>query len=146
MASARTWALRKGHACTGGANAGAVAARLALLARGRARRGAEETRRARRAASAAGAGRVLPGLDGEEPDDVTKKFLGGRDSYSLNGCDEADECYSSQDIFFLEVCVLNTICDNGAELFELEIGQDFYCQLSDAGMERLKTWILARGK
>lgn len=92
------------------------------------------------------AGRVLPGLDGEEPDDVTKKFLGGRDSYSLNGCDEADECYSSQDIFFLEVCVLNTICDNGAELFKLEIGQDFYCQLSDAGMERLKTWILARGK
>lgn len=52
------------------------------------------------------------------------KPLGGRGSYSKPGCNSASQCYSSQDIFFLEVCVINSICDNGSQLFDLEIGQE----------------------
>ena len=72
-----------------------------------------------------------------------QKPLGGRDSYSKRGCNSADVCYSSQDIYFLEVCILNSICDNGAQLFELQVGQIFHCELSESRLEQVKHWILA---
>ena len=87
------------------------------------------------------AGEERPSAGGDAPDRVSRKYLGGRDSYSLDGCNDADDCYSSQDIFFLEVCILNTVCENGAELFELEIGDIFNCDISMDRLGLLRDWM-----
>ena len=51
-------------------------------------------------------------------------------------------CYASGDIFYLEVCLLNAICENGAELFSLAIGQEWHCQLSEERLARLKATMI----
>lgn len=54
----------------------------------------------------------------------------------------------SGDIFYLEVCLFNTICKNGHELFAMHrVGRngltpEFRCQLDQAGVERLKQWLM----
>ena len=45
--------------------------------------------------------------------------------------------------FYLEICIYNQICANGAELFHLARGQAWECQLSAAGLVRLKEMLLA---
>ena len=35
--------------------------------------------------------------------------------------------YATDDIFYLEVCLFNQICTNGAELFTLDEGQEWTC-------------------
>ena len=44
---------------------------------------------------------------------------------------------TAQDVLYLEVCVFNEICANGADLFNLEVGQPFRCDLHDAKFEEL---------
>ena len=56
----------------------------------------------------------------------------------------ATRCYSSGDIFHLEVCILNELCGNGRELFHLEIGEEWHCDLSHDNFVRLKSWLSAR--
>ena len=55
---------------------------------------------------------------------------------------KCDGGYATDDIFFLEVCLLNQICVNGHELFELKVGQPFYCQFDDARFIELKEILL----
>lgn len=69
--------------------------------------------------------------------------LGSTDSYAGEGCESTDQCYWSGDIFHLEVCLLNAICDNGEELFHLQIGQPWRCQLSQQRMASLKSVLLS---
>ena len=51
--------------------------------------------------------------------------------------------WANNDIFFLEVCLFNQICNNGPALFSLEIGEAFVCDLSIDGFKELQS-ILAK--
>ena len=42
------------------------------------------------------------------------------------------ESYASSDVFYLQVCILSAICKNFFQLYVLDEGQDFHCELSDA--------------
>ena len=66
--------------------------------------------------------------------------LGSCTGYAPAGC--GDFGYASLDIYFLEVCIYNTICSNGAELFDLDAGEDWVCHLHHEGFVQLKTWML----
>lgn len=72
--------------------------------------------------------------------------LGSCNSYAPEGCGR--NAYGSGDIFYLEVCLFNTICKNGHELFAMHrVGRngltpEFRCQLDQAGVERLKQWLM----
>ena len=50
--------------------------------------------------------------------------------------------YATDDVFYLEVCILNQICENGAEIFDLNVGDPFRCQVSDARMRELQSLLL----
>ena len=65
--------------------------------------------------------------------------LGSCNSYAPAGCDE-NFGYGSSDIFFLEVCIYNTICKNGADVFKLDVGEAFHCELHREGFVKLKNW------
>lgn len=67
--------------------------------------------------------------------------LGSCNSYAPAGCDE-NFGYGSSDIFFLEVCIYNTICKNGADVFKLDVGEAFHCELHHEGFVKLKNWLL----
>ena len=48
---------------------------------------------------------------------------------------ENGECpagkFAVGDVFFAEVCILNRMCENGAGLFQLDVGQEISCDLSE---------------
>ena len=67
--------------------------------------------------------------------------LGSCSGYAPLGCEDG---YASSDIFFLETCFYSMMCSNHDELFELGVGEDFNCELSRPGFERLRNYILAR--
>ena len=74
---------------------------------------------------------------------IAHQPLGATNSYSQ--CSGGpSRCYWSGDIFHLEVCLLSAICDNGAEIFKLELGQAWHCKLSEARLKRLKGWMLSK--
>lgn len=50
--------------------------------------------------------------------------------------------YTTDDVFYLEVCMYSQICANGNELFELMRGEDFYCKFSRAGYQELQQTLL----
>lgn len=41
--------------------------------------------------------------------------------------------FASNDLFYLEVCVFNKICKNAWQLWKVEKGQDFMCDVGDPG-------------
>lgn len=59
--------------------------------------------------------------------------------YHPAGCGRVG--YSSSDIFFLEACYYNQICENSDALWRLDDGQDFRCKFSPAGLEQLVGWV-----
>ena len=59
------------------------------------------------------------------------------------GC-RLDLSYANDDIFFLEVCLFNQICRNQADLFNVEVGQDFECDLSPHGFWQLRDLLTDR--
>ena len=79
-----------------------------------------------------------PGCLGWEAHQV----LGSTDAYSSPECHNTDDCFWSGDVFHLEVCLLNSICDNGAEIFSLAVGELWHCNVSDAGLDQVKRWLL----
>ena len=54
------------------------------------------------------------------------------------GAYQGDGYYSENDIYYLELCVLNEICANRAQLFALDSGDAFKCDFDAAGHESLK--------
>ena len=38
----------------------------------------------------------------------------------------------------------STMCSNGHELFDLQVGDVFHCELSEAGYNQLRDWVLAQ--
>ena len=59
----------------------------------------------------------------------------------LNGCDVG---YATDDIFYLETCIYNQICDNHDELFRLRVGKPFHCQLNQTKYIEMQHWLLAK--
>lgn len=55
---------------------------------------------------------------------------------------ECNGGYATDDIYFLEICLLNQLCTNNHELFDLEVGQFFVCQLDEARFWELKEILL----
>lgn len=47
------------------------------------------------------------------------------------------DAYSTDDIYFLEVCMTSFYCKNGAELFTLEIDDFFVCDFSEEKFDEL---------
>jgi hypothetical protein len=58
------------------------------------------------------------------------------------GAYQGDGYYSENDIYYLEVCVLNEICANRDELFRLDRGGHFRCQYDSAGHAELRDGLL----
>ena len=46
--------------------------------------------------------------------------------------------YATDDIFFLEVCLFNQMCTNGADLFALQAGEAFHCDFSAERVHELE--------
>ena len=68
--------------------------------------------------------------------------LGACDSYAPAGCGNGWG-YGTSDIFYLEVCIFERICRNGADLYNLNVGDNFHCEVSRQGMLQLKQWLLS---
>jgi len=54
--------------------------------------------------------------------------------------------YATDDIFYLEVCVLNQICSNGERIFELRAGEEFTCEYSSERFRELQHLLLTPPK
>ena len=65
--------------------------------------------------------------------------IGSCSGYHPSGC--YDQGYASSDIFFLEVCIYSTMCRNSDELFQVEVGDAFHCDMDWDGWERLRRWV-----
>ena len=50
----------------------------------------------------------------------------------VNG--NCDSHYAISDVYFVEVCVINHVCRNKAELFALQVGELFECDLDEAAV------------
>lgn len=60
-----------------------------------------------------------------------------------DSCESDDEPgFGNDDVFFLEVCLLNQVCLNGAQLFELEDYEEFVCDFSPTGFGELRRILL----
>ncbi|KAL1498677.1 hypothetical protein AB1Y20_013989 [Prymnesium parvum] len=64
---------------------------------------------------------------------------GWRPPDARTGCSDG---YATDDIFYLEVCIFNQICSNGEEIFGLEVGQPFHCDLSSQRFYELKRIVM----
>lgn len=49
--------------------------------------------------------------------------------------------FTNDDIYFMEICLFNQICENKQELFELVVGQEFVCDFSPTRFAELETII-----
>ncbi|KAL1524411.1 hypothetical protein AB1Y20_019306 [Prymnesium parvum] len=50
--------------------------------------------------------------------------------------------YATDDIYYLEICMYNEICDNGDDIFKLSTGEPFQCELSERRFHQLKDVLL----
>jgi len=73
-------------------------------------------------------------LDGYPP-------FGRCSGYTSSACSDTVG-FANDDIFYLEVCLFSQVCSNAAEMFDLDVGDRWVCQLGHAGFDRLKGWLL----
>jgi len=77
------------------------------------------------------------------PAELRPEYIGACTGYHPEGC--FDDGYASYDIFFLEACMYSTICSNSAELFQLQVGDTYHCELDHDGFGRLRDWMTQFG-
>ena len=65
--------------------------------------------------------------------------IGSCSGYAPLGCRAG---YASSDIFFLEACFYSMMCSNRDQLFWVEPGADWECNLDRRGFERMRDMIL----
>ena len=65
--------------------------------------------------------------------------LGDCNSYAPLGCANG---YASGDIFYLEVCVYDMMCSNRNEMWALNPGDPWACEMEYAGYKQLYQWVL----
>ena len=46
-----------------------------------------------------------------------------------------------EDVYFAEVCLLSTICTNTDDLFSVNDGEPFFCQLDRSAYDRFFEWL-----
>lgn len=51
--------------------------------------------------------------------------------------------YTTDDIYYLEICLINEICENGADVFKTDGGQAFRCKFSDTRFRALQEILLS---
>ena len=51
--------------------------------------------------------------------------------------------YATDDIFYLEVCMMNQICKNGEHLFHMQAGEEFQCDYDPARFRELQNLLLS---
>ena len=51
--------------------------------------------------------------------------------------------YATDDIFYLELCMLNQICTNGHRIFQLRAGQEFECDYSSQRFRELERMLVS---
>ena len=49
--------------------------------------------------------------------------------------------FANDDIYYLEACLFSQVCSNNEELFAVEKGQDFICEVNKAGIIELQGWL-----
>ena len=59
--------------------------------------------------------------------------------YSPQGCGR--HAYSNDDIYFLEICMFSKICANNWELFNINPGDWFHCQISEEGFREMQGFL-----
>ena len=83
-------------------------------------------------------------------DGGTGKMLGDcrgwKPPYAAKACGavgaQHTDAYSTDDIYFLEVCIFSFICDNGEELFGLQPGDFYVCQFNGAKFDELADLLI----
>ena len=83
-------------------------------------------------------------------DGGTGKMLGDcrgwKPAYAAKACGPVGkkhtDAYSTDDIYFLEVCMFSFICDNGAELFHLQPNDFYVCQFNGAKFDEFAELLL----
>jgi len=55
-------------------------------------------------------------------------------------CD-ANTGFANDDIYYLEVCLFSLSCSNNERLFEVDVGEDFVCEVDRAGVAQLQEWL-----
>ena len=65
--------------------------------------------------------------------------LGSCDGYAPKGCRTG---YASSDIFFLESCFYSMMCANHEELWSLDVGDEFVCEMDWGGFTRMRDYVL----
>ena len=109
-------------------------------------------------ASADGGGRVqvLPVLTGKgtpktaqkkaprelDPGPLSAKPFGQCRGWREEGAGSCDTGYATDDIFFLEVCLYNQICNDRDELWRLDAGTPWQCRLNHTGYAELQSMLL----
>ena len=46
--------------------------------------------------------------------------------------------FTNDDIYFMEICLFNQLCENNDELFRLDPGENFVCKVSEARFAELE--------
>eukprot|EP00967_Tisochrysis_lutea_P063479 scaffold81933_cov28-Tisochrysis_lutea.AAC.4 len=76
------------------------------------------------------------------PGDVVLEGADGRPALNICSSFNPNSCgldrYSTEDVFFLEVCLFNEICTNAHDLFAQPEGGYFRCELDVNGLERVR--------
>jgi len=98
---------------------------------------------------------LLPGqgsrtiIFGKRPADLDPSRKGGKPLGTCGGWVPSylrqEHCrnnYATDDIFFLEVCTFNQICRNGEDLWHLEVGQEWRCELDETLFAELQDILL----
>ena len=49
--------------------------------------------------------------------------------------------YAISDVYFAEVCVINHVCKNKAELFALDVGSPFQCEFDAHAFLQLQSFL-----
>ena len=55
----------------------------------------------------------------------------------VNGACDARH-YAVSDVFYVEACMISFICKNRERLWQLNVGEDFFCELDDSAWDDFK--------
>ena len=67
---------------------------------------------------------------------------GFREQKAIQSDPHCSRGYATDDIYFLEVCLFNFMCENGDDLFRLNAGQPWTCRMSSTRFHRLRDLLL----
>jgi hypothetical protein len=75
--------------------------------------------------------------------DPSASVFGKCQGYTDAACQMPNVGFANGDIYYLEACLFSQICSNRKQLFELDKGDDFQCDLDPDAYAELREWLLA---